>query len=66
VAPPADSPPLSQPSPVAFPCQTDAQCILHRCNVQAGKCAFPCQTNNDCQPGFQCISPACAPIPPTQ
>jgi len=56
--------PTSQPSAVAFPCQADVQCLSHRCNVQVGKCAWPCQSNDDCQPGFQCVSPACVPALP--
>ena len=56
----------SQPSAVAFPCQSDVQCLSHRCNLQVGKCAWPCQTNNDCNPGFQCVSPACVPVLPAQ
>ena len=46
--------PLSTPGPLAFPCQSDAQCTLHRCNMQFQKCAFPCQTDNDCNPGNKC------------
>jgi hypothetical protein len=56
----------SQPSAVAFPCQADVQCLSHRCNLQVGKCAWPCQSADDCQPGFQCISPACVPVMPAQ
>jgi len=56
----------SQPSAVAFPCQTDVQCLSHRCNVQVGKCSWPCQSNDDCQPGFQCVTPACVPTLPQQ
>lgn len=56
----------SQPSAVAFPCQTDVQCLSHRCNVQVGKCSWPCQSNEDCQPGFQCVAPACVPTLPQQ
>lgn len=52
---------MSKPADYAFPCQSDAQCVAHRCNVAAGKCAWPCQTNADCQPGFQCLSPQCVP-----
>jgi hypothetical protein len=52
---------MSTPAPMAFPCQADATCLGHRCNTQAGRCAWPCQSANDCQPGFQCISPACVP-----
>lgn len=56
----------SQPSAVAFPCQTDVQCLSFRCNTQVGKCAWPCQSNDDCQPGFQCVTPACVPTLPPQ
>jgi hypothetical protein len=56
----------STPSAVAFPCQADVQCLSHRCNLQVGKCAWPCQSNDDCQPGFQCVSPACVPVLPAQ
>ena len=52
---------MSTPGAMAFPCQTDATCITHRCNTAVGKCAWPCQTNNDCAPGNQCVSPACVP-----
>jgi hypothetical protein len=52
---------MSTPAPMAFPCNADATCLSHRCNVQAGRCAWPCQTNNDCNPGFQCVAPACIP-----
>jgi hypothetical protein len=40
------------------------QCLSHRCNLQVGKCAWPCQSNDDCNPGFQCVSPACVPALP--
>lgn len=52
---------MSQPSPMAFPCTTDAQCITHRCNTPFGKCAWPCQTDADCTPGNRCQAPACIP-----
>jgi hypothetical protein len=65
-APPVAGAPTSQPSAVAFPCQTDIQCLSHKCNVQVGKCSWPCQSNDDCQPGFQCVSPACVPALPQQ
>ncbi len=66
--PPATAPgaPPSQPSPLAFACQSDVQCLTHRCNTQVQKCAWPCQSNADCQPGFQCVSPACIPTMPPQ
>jgi hypothetical protein len=59
--PPQGAGATSQPSDMAFPCQNDATCLSHRCNMQVGKCAWPCQTANDCQPGFQCVAPACVP-----
>jgi hypothetical protein len=34
--------------------------------VQVGKCSWPCQSNDDCQPGFQCVAPACVPTLPQQ
>lgn len=52
---------LSQPGPLALPCQSDVQCLTHRCNIAAGKCAWPCQTDNDCMPGNRCIAPTCLP-----
>jgi hypothetical protein len=54
---------------MAFPCQADATCLTHRCNTAHGRCAWPCQTNDDCQPGNQCVAPACVPsvgAPPQQ
>jgi hypothetical protein len=63
---PAATGTTSQPSPIAFPCSTDAQCLSHRCNVAAGKCAWPCQSANDCMPGFQCMAPTCIPGAPAQ
>lgn len=65
-APSAAGAATSQPSAVAFPCQTDIQCLSHRCNLQVGKCAWPCQSNDDCQQGFQCVTPACVPMLPQQ
>jgi hypothetical protein len=46
---------------MAFPCQNDAACFTHRCNVQAGRCAWPCQSDADCAPGNKCMSPQCVP-----
>ena len=59
---------MSTPAPMAFPCQSDAQCLTHRCNTAHSKCAWPCQTNADCAPGNQCVAPACVPAlgTPTQ
>src|SRR5688500_8559350 len=36
---------LSTPDATAFPCQSDAQCVTHRCNTQFGKCAYPCRAD---------------------
>jgi hypothetical protein len=52
---------LSQPSPMALPCTSDAACLTHRCNTQFGKCAWPCQSDNDCNPGNHCMAGACVP-----
>ena len=60
-AAPATAGTMSQPSPMAFPCTTDAQCITHRCNTPFGKCAWPCQSDADCTPGNRCQAPACIP-----
>lgn len=57
----APSATLSQPGPLALPCQGDGQCLTHHCNVAAGKCAWPCQTDDDCMPGNRCVAPACLP-----
>lgn len=51
----------SQPAPMAFPCQSDATCGLHKCNMQAGRCSWPCQSNEDCQAGATCMTPFCMP-----
>ncbi len=64
VAQPAPAAPaggLSQPSPMALPCTSDANCLTHRCNAQFGKCAWPCQSDNDCNPGNRCMAGACVP-----
>jgi hypothetical protein len=55
---------MSTPGPAALPCSTDAQCLLHRCNTQFGKCAFPCATDADCNPGNRCQAPLCIPGAP--
>jgi len=52
---------MSQPSPMAFACQSDAQCLTHRCNTQFGKCAWPCQSDADCVTGNRCQAGACIP-----
>lgn len=58
---PAPTGTMSTPGAGAFPCQTDAQCLTHRCNAAAGRCAWPCQSNDDCMPGNQCMAPMCVP-----
>src|SRR5436190_23473260 len=63
-APAAPATGLSQPSPMAMACTTDANCLTHRCNTAVGKCAWPCVTNNDCNPGNNCMAGACLPAPP--
>ncbi len=64
-AAPAAAPATGQnPQPMGFACQADIQCLTHRCNLQVGKCSWPCQSAQDCQPGFQCVAPACVPTLP--
>jgi hypothetical protein len=58
---PAAGTQMSQPSPMAFACQSDAQCLTHRCNTQFGKCAWPCTTDVDCVTGNRCQAGACIP-----
>jgi len=60
-AAPAGTATGGQPAPMAFPCQSDATCGLHKCNVGVGRCQWPCSTNDDCQPGNTCMTPFCVP-----
>jgi hypothetical protein len=53
--PPGQAPAGAPPSPLALPCQNDAICGTHKCNLQAGRCAFPCAANTDCAQGFSCM-----------
>lgn len=46
----------AEPSPLALPCRTDAECMTHRCNLKFGKCAFPCKTDRDCVTGATCFT----------
>jgi len=46
---------------MALACQSDAQCLTHRCNPQFQKCVFPCQLDTDCNPGNRCTAGACLP-----
>ena len=52
---------MSQPSPMALACSSDAACLTHKCNTQFGKCAWPCQSDNDCVTGNHCMAGACVP-----
>jgi hypothetical protein len=62
--------PMAAPNPMSPACQSDAQCITAKCNMQVGKCQVPCTAATDCQPGNQCTLGACVPglpgVPPTQ
>jgi hypothetical protein len=53
----------SQPGPLALvPCQSDASCGTHRCNMQVGRCVFPCQNAAmDCAAGLGCMAGVCVP-----
>ena len=46
---------LATPGPTALSCQADAQCLGHKCNLQAGRCAFPCAVDTDCVAGATCF-----------
>ncbi len=64
--PPATAPPAPA-SPLALPCQSDATCGTHKCNMQIGKCAFPCrpgQSQVDCVAGMGCMAGVCVPGAP--
>ena len=54
---------MAVPGNAAFQCQSDAQCLLGKCNVQFGRCAYPCKsTENDCKAGNVCTaSGVCLP-----
>jgi len=46
---------MAVPGPGAIPCQSDAACILGRCNVPYGRCAYPCRSSAvDCAPNAVC------------
>jgi hypothetical protein len=51
---------MSTPGLLALPCQSDAICGLHHCNMQYAKCAFPCQTAVDCVSN-NCVMGVCLP-----
>ena len=46
---------LAPPGPTALSCQSDVQCLGHKCNLQAGRCAFPCAADSDCVSGATCF-----------
>ena len=48
--------PLTTPGPLALPCNTDAECMTHRCNMRFAKCTFPCKTDRDCIAGATCYT----------
>jgi hypothetical protein len=62
---PAATGTMAVPGPLALPCQNDAQCGLHHCNTQYGKCAFPCATAADCLAPNNCFVGVCLPAPPS-
>jgi hypothetical protein len=61
---PAAAGSMAVPGPLAFACQNDSACGLHRCNLQYQKCAFPCAGPVDCAQGNQCTMGVCTPKPP--
>jgi hypothetical protein len=60
---PAPQGTTSQPGPLSLvPCQSDASCGTHKCNLQVGKCVFPCQNAQlDCAAGLACLAGVCVP-----
>jgi len=46
---------------IAVPCQSDASCLTHRCNLQTGYCIVPCASNADCVAGNGCMAGLCVP-----
>jgi hypothetical protein len=48
---------MAAPGHAAFQCQSDAQCLLGRCNLQYGRCAYPCKNSEvDCKAGNVCTA----------
>ncbi len=48
---------MAVPGPGAFTCQSDAQCLLGRCNTLYGRCAYPCKNSEiDCKPNNVCTA----------
>jgi hypothetical protein len=46
---------MAVPDKNAYPCSTDAQCGVGRCNMAYRKCAYPCRRSEvDCTPGNVC------------
>jgi hypothetical protein len=56
--------PAPPASPLAMPCQSDAQCITAKCNLQSQRCNIPCMSSADCQTGNGCVLGACIPGAP--
>jgi len=48
-------------NPVSPPCQSDAICVTHKCNMSIGRCAIPCGGPADCIAGASCMSGVCVP-----
>jgi hypothetical protein len=44
-----------------IPCQSDAGCGTHRCNLTTQTCAFPCGGPQDCATGATCSLGVCLP-----
>ena len=48
-------------SPFSLPCQSDATCGTHKCNLQVQRCAVPCTGPADCMAGASCMLGVCMP-----
>ena len=49
------------PNPMGPACQSDAQCMIFRCNTAVGRCSAPCMSVADCAAGLNCMAGACLP-----
>jgi len=49
----------SIPDELASPCESDEDCVGHRCSRTYGHCVWPCASDCDCAQGYHCEAPAC-------
>lgn len=51
----------TSPSILTIPCQSDAGCGTHKCNLTVGACILPCAGPQDCAAGTACTMGVCVP-----